>query len=319
MSRVVLEEAIREWLSRNEELSSALGLDDDAPSEAGRASNRDLSDQLFAEFGLHADWDVSVEDHLVSVHGGEIRVRQYRPNRVRGVLPGYLLLHGGAFWLGSIDESINRALASQRAAEAGVSLFDVDYRLAPEHPFPAGLEDAFTALTWVHENHDSLGVDPDRLVIGGVSAGGNLAAALSQLTRDRGGPRLAGQILEVPLVDFRGALEWSGEGADIVGSLDLAGVAAFYAPGQSLDSPYLSPIAGSFEGLPPTHVMTAEYDLIAAGAEKYVVALREAGVDVSSTRHSGMLHGTPGITGRVRQARLWHEEVSAVLRDMVGR
>jgi acetyl esterase len=319
MTRVAIEEGIRQWLVRVDELSLALDLGDDAPGEQGRAKRRQLSDQVFAEFGLHRDWGVSVEDHVLPVHGGEIRVRQYRPEGVAGVLPAYLLLHGGAFWQGSIDESINGALASQRAAEARVSLFDVDYRLAPEHPFPTALEDAFAALLWVHEYHEALGVDPDRLVIGGVSAGGNIAAALAQLARDRGGPRLAGQILEVPLVDFRGTAEWPAEDTDLIGPLDLVGIAAAYAPGEALDNPYMSPAAGSLAGLPPTHIMTAEYDVIAADAEDYVVALREAGVEVSATRHLGMLHGAPGITGGVRQARLWHAEVAAVLREFVSR
>ena len=319
MNRIVLEEGIRQWLVRNEELSAKIDLGGDEPSASGRAARQQLSDELFAEFGLHRDWGITVEDHVVAVRGGGIRVRQYRPQGATGVLPGYLLLHGGAFWLGSIDESINGALASQRAAEANVCLFDVDYRLAPEHPYPTALEDAFAALTWVHENHDRLGVDPERLVIGGVSAGGNIAAALAQLTRDRGGPRLAGQILEVPLVDFRRTDPLLAEGNEVVGNVDLAEVLEAYAPGQSPEDPYLSPATGSLDGLPTTHIMTAEYDVIAAAAEDYVVALRDAGVEVSSTRHLGMLHGAPGITGRVRQARLWHAEVSAVLRDLTAR
>ncbi|SMQ71191.1 acetyl esterase [Plantibacter sp. VKM Ac-1784] len=319
MSRIVIEAGIREWLVRLEELSSEIDLGVDPPDARGRTARQRLSDAVFAEFGQHRDWGVTVEDHVVAVRGGEIRVRHYRPQGAVGVLPGYLLLHGGAFWEGSIDESINQALASQRAAEGNVSLFDVDYRLAPEHPHPTPLEDAYAALYWVHEHHDRLGVDPDRLIIGGVSAGGNIAAALAHLAHDRGGPSLAGQILEVPLVDFRRTDRLSAEGDEVIGEVDLLAVLDAYAPGRSADDPSLSPAAGSLQGLPPTHIMTAEYDVIAAAAEDYVVALREAGVEVSSTRHLGMLHGAPGITGRVRQARLWQAEVSAVLREFGGR
>jgi acetyl esterase len=324
-SRIVLDAGTRDWVARVESLSSRLGLGaesdavDPAAVAAERALRQRLSDEAFAEFGAAGDHAVEIRDHLVAVDGGEIRVRQYRPVGATEVLPGYLLLHGGAFWLGSIDESINRELSAQRVIGARVTLFDVDYRLAPEHPFPTALEDAFAALRWMHEHSAELGLDPAQIIVGGVSAGGNLAAALGQLARDRGGPTIAGQILEVPAIDLRSTTEWPADYAEANGIGDVGELLDLYAGGASANDPYVSPAAGSLAGLPPTHIMTAEYDPLGAAAETYATDLRAAGVEVSATRHLGMLHGSAGITARVRGARLWHAEVVSVLRELTGR
>jgi len=324
MSRIQLDRGTTDWITRIHEISEELGLGSESEiaehtsMSDTREARRQLSDRLFVEFGISDRWAVEAVEHIVPVAGGEIRVRQYRPVGSTALLPGYLLLHGGGFTLGTIDELVNRAISSERAAEAKVTLFDVDYRLAPEYPFPTALEDAYSALVWIHANRNALSVDADRLVVGGVSAGGNIAAALGHLARDRGGPRIAGQILEVPAVDLRSSTEWPREYAEannIGGVTDLLNL---YTAGESADDPYVSPAAGSFVGLPLTHIMTAEYDPLGAAAEAYVTDLRAAGVDVSATRHLGFLHGTPGITGRVRGARLWHAEVVAVLRQMTA-
>ncbi len=322
MTRIILDRGTLDWLGRITELSAQMGLGSESDLvgaesiPATREARRVLSDALFAEFGISDRWPVETRDHVVPVAGGEIRVRQYRPAGSTGVLPGYLVLHGGGFCLGTIDESVNRAICSERVVDAHVTLFDVDYRLAPEHPYPTALEDAYAALSWIHANHERLEVDPERFVVGGVSAGGNIAAALGHLARDRGGPPILGQILEVPAVDLRPTAEWPrayAEANNIGGPEALLGI---YTGGASSDDPYVSPAGGRLEGLPPTHIMTAEYDPLAAAAETYVTDLRAAGVEVSATRHLGFLHGSAGITGRVRGARLWHAEVSSVLREM---
>ncbi|MGP3534147.1 alpha/beta hydrolase [Microbacterium sp. RD1] len=325
MSRVILDRETVEWTDRVEYLSAEMGLgaeteriEAEAVAE-DRAARQRLSDALFREFGVRRAWPVVTRDHVIPVSGGEIRVRQYRPADASGVLPGYLVLHGGGFWLGSIDEEINDAICAQRTTEAEVTLFTVDYRLAPEHPFPTALDDAYAALLWIAAQHEDLGVDPARLIVGGASAGGNLAAALAQVARDRGGPVIAGQILEVPAVDLRPTAEWPSDYAAANGIGEISDLLHVYTGGDSAEHPYVSPAAGDVAGLPPTHVMTAEYDPTAPSAEAYVAALRAANVEVSATRHLGLLHGSAGLTARVRGARLWHAEVAAVLRDMTSR
>jgi acetyl esterase len=159
-------------------------------------------------------------------------------------------------------------------------------------------------------------VDPTRIIVGGVSAGGNLAAALTHVARDRGGPAIAGQILEVPAIDLRSTTEWPRDLADANGIGQVEELRDLYTGGVSADERYVSPAAGEKGGLPPTHVMTAEYDPLRLAGEEYATDLREAGVEVSATRHLGMLHGSAGITGPVRGARLWHAEVVSVLREM---
>jgi acetyl esterase len=319
VSRIILDQGTKDWIAgllRLESDDPELGLDQPVPVQ--RNARRRLSDAIFADFGRSGAWQVTTTDHIIAVEGGEIRVRQYRPVNAVGELPGYVVLHGGGFWLGTIDESVNRAIAAQRVVEANVSLFDVDYRLAPEHPFPTALDDAYAALVWVHEHHERLGVDPTLVIVGGVSAGGNLAAALTHIARDRGGPAIAGQILEVPAIDLRSTTPWPRDLADANGIGDVDELRELYTGGASADVRYVSPAAGDKAGLPPTHVMTAEYDPLGLAGEDYVTDLREAGVEVSATRHLGMLHGSAGITGPVRGARLWHAEVVSVLREMTA-
>lgn len=317
MTRVVLDQGTKAWLARIEQITARLAASDARPDDH-RELMRRVSDELFSEFGVPVDDAVEVLDHTVPVGGGTIRVRQYRPAGASGPIPAYLLMHGGAFSHGSIDEAFNRARATQRAVEADVAVFDVDYRLAPEHPFPTALEDAYATLAWVHENRVALQVDAARVVVGGESAGGNLAAALGQLARDRGGPAIVGQILEVPVLDLREGVVWQADHAAANNITVPADLQALYGPGVSPDSPYFSPAAGELAGLPPTHVITAEYDPLTPTTEQYVEDLRQAGVEVSATRHLGMLHGSASVTARVRGARLWAAEVCLVLREMTA-
>ncbi|MDR2377932.1 MAG: alpha/beta hydrolase [Bifidobacteriaceae bacterium] len=232
--------------------------------------------------------------------------------------PAYLTLHGGAFWLGSIDDRPNAAAAAERALGADAIVFDVDYRLAPEHPFPAGLEDCYTALVWVHAHAAELAIDPARIVVGGVSAGGNLAAALCRLVRDRGGPPIRGQLLEVPVLDLRADGAWIDRYAAINGLDGWDEIRDFYLrPGQDPADPLVSPLAGAdLGGLPPAHIITAEIDPLRAGGEAYAVALRRAGVRATATRRLGALHGANALTGTWSGARLWAAEAIAALAEL---
>ncbi|MDR1214362.1 MAG: alpha/beta hydrolase [Propionibacteriaceae bacterium] len=317
-----LDPVLRRWLVRIDQIEAEIGQRPDASPVQRRAWALELGDRLFDEFGRPGPAGVEVRTHSVAT----FRVREYRPvdpNSNAGATrlkPAYLLLHGGAFWLSSIDERINAALAAERAVGADVVVFDVDYRLAPEHPFPAGLEDCHSALVWVYEHAVELGVDPDRIVVGGVSAGGNLAAALCQLARRRGGPPICGQLLEVPALDLRPDGTWLEEYAAINGLSDSAEMRDFYLPpGQDPADPLVSPLAATdLTGLPPAHIMTAEIDPFRAGGEAYAVALRQAGVPVSASRQLGNLHGGNGLAGAWVGARLWANEVAAALRHLAA-
>ena len=138
-------------------------------------------------------------DHRIAVDGGEITARVYRPD-ADGLLPCYLHLHGGGFWLGTLEQSESSCRAIATDAECVV--VDLDYRLAPEHRWPVAAEDSYAALLWIADHAGDLGVDVSRLAVGGGSAGGNLAAVVALMARDRGGPPLVLQVLEVGVFDL---------------------------------------------------------------------------------------------------------------------
>lgn len=141
----------------------------------------------------------SVVDEEVPVQDGRIRVRIYRPSDNRP-LPSFVYLHGGGWWQGTLDRV--DAFCRRLSETVHCIIVSVDFRLAPEYQFPIPLEDCYAALAWVVANADHMGVDPHRVSIGGVSAGGNLAAAVALMARDRGGPQIVAQVLEVPAVDL---------------------------------------------------------------------------------------------------------------------
>jgi acetyl esterase len=181
------------------------------------------------------------------------------------------------------------------ASGSGTAVAAVDYRLAPETRFPAAAEDCFAATRWVAAHAAELGIDASRLAVGGDSAGGNLAAVVAQLARDRGGPRLAFQLLLCPATDYGFDTASYRENAEGY-LLTRNGMAWFWGhylpdpPSHGRD-PRASPLrASSFEGLPPAHVVTAEYDVLRDEGEAYAAKLREAGVPVSVERYEGQIH-----------------------------
>ncbi|HET6699128.1 MAG TPA: alpha/beta hydrolase [Nocardioidaceae bacterium] len=222
---------------------------------------------------------------------GERPARIYRPE-VDGPVPTVVLFHGGGWVIGDLDTHDNMARSICRDAAAVV--VSVDYRLAPEAPFPAGLEDALAATRWAAEHLDELGGDA-RLAVAGDSAGGNLAAVVAQQLRDADGPELAAQFLVYPATDAPGEYASrieNGEGY----FLELATMEWFighYAavPATRAD-PRISPLrAESLRGLPPAVVVTAEYDPLRDEGEAYAAALRAAGVPTEVRRFEGMIHG----------------------------
>jgi acetyl esterase/lipase len=226
-----------------------------------------------------------------------LSVRIYVPESGEGPRPGVVYIHGGGFCFGSVELEHAGALGAADAADAVV--VSVEYRLAPEHPFPAGLEDCYAALVWLAAEARALGVDAARLGVMGQSAGGGLAAGLALLARDRGGPPLRIQLLGIPELDHR--LEtasmqqfvdtplWSRPNAIMSWRCYLG-----EAPGEV--SPYASPaVAKDLRGLPPAYVSTMEFDPLRDEGIAYALRLLEAGVPVELHQYPGTFHGSGGI------------------------
>jgi acetyl esterase len=220
-----------------------------------------------------------------------LAARVYRP-AVAGPVPTVVLFHGGGWVVGDLETHDNMARSICRGCTAVV--VSVDYRLAPEAPFPAAVEDALAATRWVGARLGELGGD-GRLAVAGDSAGGNLSAVVAQELRDTGGPGLAGQLLVYPAVDFTGAYpsrQENGEGY----LLDLSTMGWFtrhyVGEGGRYDDPRLSPLRHrDLAGLPPAVVVTAEYDPLRDEGKAYADALAAAGVPVEHRCFDGMVHG----------------------------
>jgi acetyl esterase/lipase len=283
-----------------------------------RAYMRLVSDLHFMRYGRPGPEVHSVTDHQVPVAGGEIVARVYRPSAAGG-LPCHVTLHGGGWEFGSVAELVAEAICRQRCAEADCVVVSVDYRLAPEHRYPIPLDDCHAALRWTVANAGTLGIDPGNVSIGGSSAGGNLAAAVALRCREEGGPALRFQLLEVPALDLtrdiaRETLA-SGILPDVPQPTMDSGTRAYLGdPGQAHE-PLASPLfAADLRGLPPAHVMTAEFDMLRTEGERYAERLRAAGVPTTHRRYPGALHGTAGLTRTWECAAEWQRDAARALR-----
>lgn len=231
--------------------------------------------------------------------GRELRVRTYRPAGVRDQLPALVYLHGGGFTIGSPEAC--DSLCAQIAVGARCLVFSVDYRLAPEHPFPAALDDAVDAFRWIATEARSLGADPGRLLLGGDSAGGNLTAVACRLLADSGGPSPSGQVLIYPATDFRCATPsfgTFGEGFFLTAD-HVRWFRDQYLPDAAAHTdPRVSPLlAGDLTGLPPAIVVLAGLDPLHDEGLAYAIALRSAGVGVDLVDHAGLIHGFVNLDG----------------------
>ncbi|MFD0170146.1 alpha/beta hydrolase [Streptomyces decoyicus] len=277
-----------------------------APESRTVRRNRDLASSLSV---LAGDLEPvgSVHDAVASAEGLEVPIRVYTPATVprSGPLPVTVFFHGGGWVLGDLDSQDH--IARITANRSGTIVVSVDYRLAPEHRFPAGIEDAYAALTWVAANAGSFGGDGQNIAVFGESAGGNLTAALVQEAQRRGGPRIALQVLAYPAVDrfddspsmyenmagpllSRSWLEWfwglylnmPDEGADLRVS-----------PARSDD----------LAGLPPAVIVTAEHDPLRDQGDRYAQKLADADVPVKHLPIKGATHAFFSFTGSVQLSR----------------
>jgi acetyl esterase len=229
-----------------------------------------------------------VVDRTVLGLAGEIPVRIYTPAG-SGPLPVVVYFHGGGWVIGNIEshDATCRALAN----ESGCIVVSVDYRLAPEHKFPAAAEDSYAATVWAAE----FGGDASRLAVAGDSAGGNLAAVVALMARDRGGPRIAFQLLVYPVTDFsfdRPSYSENAEGYLLSRDAMRWFWNHYLAEEAEGLHPHASPLrAESLAGLPPALVLTAEFDPLRDEGEEYAAKLREAGVPADLVRYDGLIHG----------------------------
>ncbi|MFW5973928.1 MAG: alpha/beta hydrolase, partial [Natrialbaceae archaeon] len=235
----------------------------------------------------------TVEDRGIDGPAGTIPVRLYDPRESVAESPLIVFFHGGGWVIGDLDT--HDGPCRKLAAETGYPVVSVDYRLAPEHPFPAGLRDCYAALEWAAESSSDLGVDPERIVLAGDSAGGNLAAAVSMLSRDRGGPAVAAQVLVYPATGdatATAAYEENGEGYFLT-TETMAWFHDLYIDDEIDDgNVYAHPrLAADLSGLPPATVVTAGFDPLRDDGVAYANRLAEAGVPVEHRNYEGMIHG----------------------------
>lgn len=269
--------------------------------------------------------DVRITEHRVDVPGRpSVRVRVYHPSAEGSApVPAVLAFFGGAFRIGGIDYPTTDAAFRRRAVDAHVAVAAVEYALAPEQQYPVQVEQSYAALQWLFEQAAELGVDPARIGVLGTSAGGNIAAAVVLMNRDRGGPDLKLQLLEVPVVDLTGGhVDLRATRAlgipRFIAVRELRSVARTYLPSkEAAREPYASPLrASSHEGLPPTVILTAEYDPLRGDGDAYGAALRTAGVEASVVRYQGVTHDTAMFLAVLPAARRWHDDVVAALRRL---
>ncbi|MGH9233851.1 MAG: alpha/beta hydrolase [Acidimicrobiales bacterium] len=259
----------------------------------------------------------SVADRTAPGPACDIPVRVYVPTSEPGPRPVLVYFHGGGWVIGDIETHDGTARAVAEAS--GATVVSVDYRLAPEDPFPASLDDCLAAVRWVAANAADLDVDPARLAVGGDSAGGNLAAIVAHELRAEGGPEVRFQLLVYPVTDgtmdhpsieenadgyflTKDTMDWFWEQYVGLGDRTGARVSPMHLPDEALP------------GLPPALVITAEYDPLRDEGEAYAARLASAGVDATTRRFDGMIHGFFSMRDLVPEGKVAVDEAGAALR-----
>lgn len=300
-------------------LAQAAGAPDlcDLPPEACRGLYRQI-----CTLATVPPVDVGVTLHETHFGGQAVCVRIYKPHGAAGALPVALYFHGGGFVLGDLDAY--DAVCRQLCADSGVMVVSAAYRLAPEHRYPAAIEDGLAALGWVAEDIRGFGGDPARIAVAGDSAGAALAAAVALLARDAGGPAIAFQLLVYPPAagghdgDYPSREQHAAGPTLTRRTMDYFSRHFFGATGKAPDwrgAPLLAP---SLAGLPPTLLMLAAHDALRDEAMAYGKALGADGNAVTIVEYHGLAHGFISMAGAVPAARLALAQMASALRQAIG-
>jgi|GEM_PF-1098016 len=249
---------------------------------------RDMYLGLTKEFPYEMPLGVLVTNDTISHEGRKLPIRVYRPKQTKG--RGLLIyIRGGGFVVGSLET--HNTVVAELCEKSGLVTIAPDFRMSPEHPFPEALEDCYGVLCGVVNDAQRLDIDPNRIVISGDSSGANMAVAISMISRDRGGPKLRGQALISPVLDFT---RWCQGGADapLLTGGEMEYYTVCYAPEpEQVKHPYVSPlIGGTFDDLPPAYIMGAEMDSLLVDSEEYTRLLRGQGIQVKLVVEPGLVH-----------------------------
>ncbi|WP_156122645.1 alpha/beta hydrolase fold domain-containing protein [Microbacterium hominis] len=308
--------AILAWASRITELSPMLpGLRSDDLRQR-RAAERHLSDALALEFCDPPAPGVAIVDDAVRTETGTLTVRRYLPDDLPESAPTEVFLHGGGFISGSVHEIINDRLLTTRARIAQIQVISLDYRLAPEHRYPAAVDDAVATIDVLRREPRRFGVDASRIGIAGASAGAGIAASAALCLRDRGDAFLVHQSLQVPAVALEpfgpSSLEFA-EGFGLDGYAQLR--ALYLTDDHELSTTHAQPVfAADLSGLPPTFIQVAEFDPLRDAGIAYGERLRDAGVPTVIQIGTGHVHGSPGLTATFPPARAWQRRSATTAR-----
>jgi acetyl esterase/lipase len=259
-----------------------------------------------------------IDDGELPGAAGPLPIRVYTPRgQDGGRLPGLVYFHGGGGIFGSIET--HDGLCRMLANASGCRVISVDYRLAPEYPFPAAAYDTYAAVDAVFARSSSLAIDPDRIAVGGDSAGGGLAAAVCQRARAVKGPRIALQLLLCPVLDIARESESRCRLAEgyFLDRATIDWMIGHYCPrGFDPKDPRMSPLSTEdVAGQPPTHIHTAEFDPLCDEGRAYADRLQRAGTKVRYTDHRGMIHHFYGMTGAIPYARVAVDAIGAAVKE----
>ena len=298
-AKIILEEDAARGLPAYHELT---------PSEARKqmlALSAPVDPQLMAEHAV---------DRIITGPGGDIPIRLYYPQG-NSPFPVVVYFHGGGWVIGDLDT--HHALCHALSNTSGCLLVAVDYRLAPENPYPAAIEDAYAAMCWVAENAETIQADANRIAVLGDSAGGTQATVAAMMARDQGKPDIALQVLIYPITDYNfntASYQKNAEGYMLTRDL-MKWFWNLYIQDESVaNEPYVSPLrATDLSGLPEALILTAEYDPLCDEGEAYARRLQEAGIQVTLTRYDGMIHGFMRMTSRLDKGRQALNDVAETL------
>jgi acetyl esterase len=276
------------------------------------AESRELFAGFQSAYGVGPEMS-SVEDRTMA----GVPVRVYRPSN-QEVLPCVVYFHGGGWVIG--DLGTHDTLCRRLARESGCVVISVDYRLAPEHKYPAAMEDCYAVTQFTHANANELGIDAEKIVVAGDSAGGNLAVAVSLKARDQSGPPIALQILIYPVVEPNFETE-SYRAFAVNHGLTAKTMewmwGLYFDDSVKADPKYVAVAKNDLRGLPPTHVVTAEYDILRDEGVAFVEQLSTASVPTTHKQYAGMLHGFVHFSGVFDDGVVAIGEIAEVIRKQI--